>query len=105
MPGRGAGGRKENGITVMDDTLTEALAPAGEAAPPAAEPLPWAGVVLAVIARPGQESADLGALLYGFRRHGASLALLCLTRGEASSQNLTCERLETIRPFELQVAA
>jgi len=83
----------------------EALAPSGEAGPPAAEPLPRAGVVLAVIARPGQESADLGALLYGFRREGASLALLCLTRGEASSQNVTCERLETIRPFELQVAA
>jgi LmbE family N-acetylglucosaminyl deacetylase len=67
--------------------------------------LPWARNVLAVIARPGQESAGLGALLYAFRRRGARLALLCLTRGEASPLNSTCERLETIRPWELQAAA
>ena len=67
--------------------------------------LPWARNVLAVIARPGQESADLGALLYAFGRSGARLALLCLTRGEASPLNSTCERLETVRPWELQVAA
>jgi LmbE family N-acetylglucosaminyl deacetylase len=83
----------------------EAPTPAGEPAPLAAHPLPRAGMVLAVIARPGQESAKLGGLLYGFRRQGASLALLCLTRGEASPQNATCERLETVRPYELQVAA
>ena len=67
--------------------------------------LPGAADVLAVIARPGQESADLGAMLHAFRRRGARLSLLCLTRGEASPLNSTCERLETIRPFELQVAA
>ena len=67
--------------------------------------LPGARNVLAVIARPGQESADLGALLYAFRRRGARLALLCLTRGEASPLNSTSERLETVRPWELQVAA
>lgn len=67
--------------------------------------LPAAGVVLAVIARPGQESADLGAVLSAFRLHGASLAVLCLTRGEGSEVNSTCERLEVIRPWELQVAA
>ena len=70
-----------------------------------AQALPGAADVLAVIARPGQESADLGALLHAFRRRGARLSLLCLTRGEASPLNSTCERLETIRPFELQVAA
>ena len=43
-------------------------------------------------------------MLHTFRRGGARLALLCLTRGEASPLNSTCERLETIRPFELQVA-
>lgn len=53
----------------------------------------------------GQESADLGGLLHAFRRAGASPALLCLTRGEASPLNSTCERLETIRPWELQAAA
>ena len=68
-------------------------------------PLPRAKHVLAVIARPGQESADLGALLYAFRRTGARLALLSVTRGEASPLNSTRERLETRRPWELQVAA
>ena len=74
-------------------------------AAPAGEPLPLAAKVLAVTARPGQESADLGALLYALGRRGAGLALLCLTRGEASPVNSTCEPLETIRPWELQVAA
>jgi len=73
-------------------------------APLAHGPLPRAEKVLAVIARPGQESADLGALLYAFRRGGASLALLCVTRGEASPLNSTSERLETRRPWELLVA-
>ena len=81
---------------------------AGTAVVPGEAParaLPGAENVLAVIARPGQESADLGAILHVFRRRGARLSLLCLTRGEASPLNSTCERLETIRPFELQVAA
>jgi LmbE family N-acetylglucosaminyl deacetylase len=60
--------------------------------------------VLAVTARPGQESAELGALLTALRRAGCSVGLLCLTRGEASPLNSTCEPLETIRPWELQVA-
>jgi LmbE family N-acetylglucosaminyl deacetylase len=69
-------------------------------------PLPQAGNVLVVTARPGQESADLGGLLYAFRRSGASLALLCLTRGEASPLNSSwCRRLEAVRPWELQLAA
>lgn len=68
--------------------------------------LPRAGSVLVVTARPGQESSELGGLLYAFRRTGASLALLCLTRGEASPLNSTwCARLEAIRPWELQLAA
>ena len=59
-----------------------------------------------VTARPGQESADLGGLLYAFRRAGTDLALLCLTRGEASPLNSTwAARLEAIRPWELQLAA
>ena len=57
-------------------------------------------------ARPGQESADLGGLMYAFRCAGASLALLCLTRGEASPLNSTwCARLEATRPWEVQPAA
>jgi N-acetylglucosamine malate deacetylase 2 len=67
--------------------------------------LPRTDRILAVTARPGQETADLGALLYTFRRQGTSLALLSLTRGEASQLNSTYERLETVRPWEMQVAA
>ncbi len=68
-------------------------------------PLPAAGRILAVTARPGQESADLGGVLYAFRRTGVRLALLCLTRGEASPLSSTSQRLEEIRPWELQAAA
>jgi N-acetylglucosamine malate deacetylase 2 len=67
--------------------------------------LPRARNLLAVVSRPGQESVDLGGLLYAYRRSGARLALLCLTRGEASPLNSSLERLETLRPWELQVAA
>jgi N-acetylglucosamine malate deacetylase 2 len=67
--------------------------------------LPSAVRVLAVTARPGQESADLGGLLYAFRRSGASVSLLCLTRGEASAYNSGAARLEAVRPWEVQEAA
>jgi N-acetylglucosamine malate deacetylase 2 len=67
--------------------------------------LPPAESVLVVTARPGPESAALGGLLHAFSRAGARLALLCLTRGEASPVNTTCDRLETVRPWELQLAA
>ena len=67
--------------------------------------LPQVGTILAVTARPGAESAGLGGLLSAFHRAGARVALLCLTRGEASPFNSTCGRLEAIRPRELQVAA
>ena len=74
-------------------------------APPAGW-LPRAHSVLVVLARPGQESADLGGLLYAFRRAGTGLALLCLTRGEASPLNSNrAARLEAVRPWELQLAA
>jgi len=69
---------------------------------------PWARAenILVVTARPGQESADLGGALYAFRRSGAWLGLLCLTRGEASPLNSTRGgRLEAVRPWELQLAA
>ena len=69
-------------------------------------PLPRARNVLVVTARPGQESASLGGLLYAFRRAGACLGLLCLTPGEASPLNSTWSaRLEAVRPWELQLAA
>ena len=67
--------------------------------------LPGAGRVLAVTARPGQESADLGGLLFAFRRTGASLSLLCLTRGENAAGGDGSTRLEAARPWEVQMAA
>lgn len=70
-----------------------------------ADRLPRAGRVLAVTARPGQESAELGALLYTFGRAGTQVALLSLSRGEASELNSTVEPLASIRPWELRVAA
>lgn len=70
-----------------------------------ADSLPSAVHVLAVTARPGQESADLGGLLYAFRRSGASLSLLCLTQGEAGARNSGDARLEAARTWEVQMAA
>src|SRR6201992_274305 len=67
--------------------------------------LPSAVRVLAVTARPGQESADLGGLLYAFRRCGASLSLLCLTRGAAAAGNSGAAPREAARPGEVQMAA
>ncbi len=70
-----------------------------------AMPVPGGGRVLAVTARPGQESADLGGLLFAFRRAGASLSLLCLTRGENAPGHDGSTRLEAARPWEVQMAA
>jgi N-acetylglucosamine malate deacetylase 2 len=67
--------------------------------------LPQADRVLAVTARPGPESVDLGGLLYAFARSGATVSLLSLTRGEASGFNSTVEPLHVVRPWELRVAA
>jgi LmbE family N-acetylglucosaminyl deacetylase len=69
------------------------------------DPLPSAVRVLAVTARPGQESADLGGLVYAFRRTGASLSLLCLTRGAAAEWSSGTTRVEATRPWEVQMAA
>ncbi len=79
--------------------------PVTAVAPPAGW-LPRTDSALVVLARPGQESADLGGLLWAFRRAGTGLALLCLTRGEASPLNSRpAARLEAVRPWELQLAA
>jgi N-acetylglucosamine malate deacetylase 2 len=67
--------------------------------------VPSARSVLAITSRPGKESADLGGLVHAFRTSGAPVALLCLTRGEASALNSTSQRLEVLRPRELQLAA
>lgn len=89
--------------------MTVTAWPSGPAAPRVqpfpGRALPRAGHVLAVTTRPGPESADLGRLLYAFRRRGASLGLLTLTRGEAAPPNATTEPLADVRLWELQVAA
>lgn len=88
---------------------TEAATDLGIAQALSADSLPSAVHVLAVTARPLQESADLGGLLHAFRRSGARLSLLCLTKGEQSAGNNTGEtgtgRLEAARPWEVQMAA
>jgi LmbE family N-acetylglucosaminyl deacetylase len=77
----------------------------GEPAIPGTSGLPTARSVLAVTARPGVESSALGGLLYAFGSTGARLALLSLTRGEASPFNSTHTALEAVRPWELQLAS
>ena len=67
--------------------------------------LPRAVSVLAVTTGPGKESPELGGLLYAFRRAGAGLSLLSLSRGEGAQENACSARLEAIRPWELQLAA
>ena len=67
--------------------------------------LPSACSILVVTSRPGKESAELGGVIHAFRTAGAPVALLCLTRGEASALNSTSQRLEIVRPRELQLAA
>ena len=47
--------------------------------------LPVASSVLAVCAHPDDESFGLGAVLHHFVANGADVAMLCFTRGEASS--------------------
>lgn len=85
--------------------MTSLSAATSSRVPAPAGPLPRSARVLAVTARPGQESAELGGLLFAFRRVGASLGVLSLTHGEASPLNSTLARLEVIRPWELQLAA
>jgi N-acetylglucosamine malate deacetylase 2 len=68
-------------------------------------PLPHGRRVLAITARPGQESASLGGLLYSLHSSGTSISLLSLTRGEASGLNSTMQPLEAVRPSELHLAA
>ena len=85
--------------------MTTAAAGADPVTWPSADALPSAASVLAVTARPGQEAESLGGLVYAYRRAGATVNLLCLTRGEAAGGNSASGRLEAIRPWELQLAA
>lgn len=75
---------------------------------PHAEPagrLPVASSVLAVCAHPDDESFGLGAVLKAFVSNGSDAAVLCFTRGEASTLGVALRPLNEIRGEELVEAA
>jgi N-acetylglucosamine malate deacetylase 2 len=67
--------------------------------------LPPASSVLAVCAHPDDESFGLGAVLHQFVCAGAEVAVLCFTRGEASSLGRSDRDLSVVRRAELTEAA
>jgi LmbE family N-acetylglucosaminyl deacetylase len=67
--------------------------------------LPAWTTVLAVVAHPDDESFGLGALLDGFTSAGASVEVLCLTHGEASTLHGAPGDLASLRGAELAAAA
>ena len=77
----------------------------GPAPRPAEARLPRWSSVLAVVAHPDDESFGLGAVLDGFRRAGATVSVLCLTRGEGSTLHGVAGDLTTLRAAELREAA
>jgi len=91
--------------TPASDGRTNGQSSYGRTAAAGIRGLPHARTVLAVTARPGVESTVLGGLLYAFGQAGTRIALLSLTRGEASPLNSTASRLEAVRPWELQLAS
>ena len=60
--------------------------------------------VLVVVAHPDDESFALGALLDRFVQDGAEVAMLCLTRGEASTLGADADDLAAVRAEELAAA-
>jgi len=60
--------------------------------------------VLVVVAHPDDESFALGALLDRFVHEGADVAMLCLTRGEASTLGAETDDLAAVRAHELAAA-
>ncbi len=67
--------------------------------------LPSWGTVLAVVAHPDDESFGLGAILDAFHRAGTCTAVLCLTRGEASTLHGVVGDLSALRGEEFAAAA
>lgn len=61
--------------------------------------------VLAVVAHPDDESFGLGAVLDSFVQGGATVSVLCFTRGEASTLQGVEGDLSVIREGELEAAA
>ncbi|PJE08365.1 MAG: GlcNAc-PI de-N-acetylase [Mycobacterium sp.] len=66
--------------------------------------LPTWRSLLTVIAHPDDESFGLGAILSTFADQGTALAVLCLTRGEASTLHGVAGDLSDIRAAELAAA-
>ena len=66
--------------------------------------MPAWGSVLAVVAHPDDESFGLGAILDVFARQGATVSVLCLTKGEASTLGNHAD-LSQVRAVELRNAA
>ncbi len=64
----------------------------------------WASV-LAVVAHPDDESFGLGAVLDAFVQAGATVTVLCLTQGEASTIHGVSGDLAELRAAELRAAA
>ncbi len=67
--------------------------------------LPAWSTVLAVVAHPDDESFGLGAILDAFHRAGIRTAVLCLTRGEASTLHGVAGDLAAVRRREFAAAA
>ena len=83
---------------------TAQLRPGPAPRPPEARLPEWSSV-LAVVAHPDDESFGLGAVLDGFRRAGARLSVLSLSRGEGSTVHGVAGDLTTLRAAELREAA
>src|SRR4051812_45767867 len=86
-----------------------AAAPGARPAVPAGESsravLPAARGVLAVVARPGDESGYLGAVLDAFHGRGAAVSVLALTSGESSPDGDVAHLLHLVRSMEFDLAA
>ncbi len=72
-------------------------------APP--EDLPAWRSVLVVVAHPDDESFGLGAVIDALVSRGASVTVLCLTHGEASTLHGSAADLAALRESELRTAA
>lgn len=70
-----------------------------------AQALPTWSSALAVVAHPDDESFGLGAILDAFTEAGTTVAVLCLTRGEASTIQGVPGELTALRAAELASAA
>jgi LmbE family N-acetylglucosaminyl deacetylase len=91
----------------IDMTDAEITAPAAPAVPDAVTAQTWPPDwrrVLVVVAHPDDESFALGAILDRLVQDGAEVAMLCLTRGEASSLGADSDDLAAVRAEELEAA-